>query len=560
MLDMLDVTGNRISSLSLISDALQGMKELRELNVSGNPCTPRDVNGNIYGDECMSWWYAIVARTPQVEVLDDMVCTSEDVVRTAKLKKREMEVEERRAGGKGTKGGEAKKVVGARPKSARRKKVAVAAEEKAESPSKKGNVPLVKPPQAYSGREGVFGKLEPMDDIESKFADIRAKLNMCKELTRPEGEKVQLGGGEGGKEDISPQTAQKREKGRIGGEATSKVRRQQGVDETSKGGRSPSKPVTTKGEKKNPKSALARALNYDLSQKKREKVREAKEGGEEEKEGGEEAKKRGAAAGGGGRRKPKASSMIQSMLKKADQRIKQAQAYSGSTKSYLMPSDKGTAAMGEGVGGAKEQQLKEDTTNANDAIEFHPEFEQYEGATLDDYDMGFGFGSSGGGGRVNADANMKQFNLDDFDDSSSEDEWGGGKVGIAPRSRTPTPEVVAGGTEGMGEEEDEEEEKRQGGEGDGNLADINPFTGKPIVHSKEDIEAARGEDDERGGGGAPQIVPKLGIKEGYTPENVPLVSPRYENPKAAFRRGAPTLQERKGGLKPRLRRGNGATK
>ncbi|GMH58688.1 hypothetical protein TrRE_jg414 [Triparma retinervis] len=254
------------------------------------------------------------------------------------------------------------------------------------------------------------------------------------------------------------------------------------------------------------------------------------------------------------------------MLKKADQRIKQAQAYSGSTKSYLMPADQGTAASGEGVGGAKEQQLKEDTTNANDAIEFHPEFEQYEGATLDDYDMGFGFGSSGGRGgeRVNANANMKQFNLDDFDDSSSEDEWGGGKVGIAPRSRTPTPEVAAGGTgeeerkEGDGVVEDGVVEREV--EGDMDLVDINPFTGKPIVHKREDIEAARGEDEEWGrrGGGGGDVVPKLGIMESYTAENVPLVSPRYENPKVAFRRGAPTLQERKGGLKPRLRRGNGA--
>ncbi|GMH73965.1 hypothetical protein TrRE_jg4096, partial [Triparma retinervis] len=182
MLDLLDVTSNRIADLKSICNSVSGMKELRELNASGNPCTPLDVNGNIYGDACMDWWYEIAASGPQIEVLDDMVCTTEDVLRAKNLKKREVEVEERRAGG------ETKKAK-ARPKSARRKKVVVREEEKGESP-KKGTMPLVKPPQAYSGREGVFGKLEPMDDIESKFKDIRAKLSRCKELTRPDGEKV----------------------------------------------------------------------------------------------------------------------------------------------------------------------------------------------------------------------------------------------------------------------------------------------------------------------------------------------------------------------------------
>ena len=42
--------------------------QLRELNASGNPCTPRDENGNVYGKEAMEWWYALVAAVPQVEV------------------------------------------------------------------------------------------------------------------------------------------------------------------------------------------------------------------------------------------------------------------------------------------------------------------------------------------------------------------------------------------------------------------------------------------------------------------------------------------------------------
>ena len=150
MLDLLDMTDNRVEDLKLICNAVQRMKELKELNVSGNLCTPRDINGNIYGDKCMNWWYRVVASSPQVEILDDLVCTSDDVVRTAKIKKREVEVEERRAGGEGVKGKGTGKV--ARPKSARRKKVVVAEEEKeggSEGSPKKaggGSVPLVKPP------------------------------------------------------------------------------------------------------------------------------------------------------------------------------------------------------------------------------------------------------------------------------------------------------------------------------------------------------------------------------------------------------------------------------
>ena len=76
---------------------------------------------------------------------------------------------------------------------------------------------------------------------------------------------------------------------------------------------------------------------------------------------------------------------------------------------------------------------------ANDAKEFHPEFEQYEGATLDDNEMGFAFDSAGV--VENKEQHPKPFMLDDFDDSSSEDDNMLGKIGIAPASKRAPPKV-----------------------------------------------------------------------------------------------------------------------
>ena len=122
------------------------------------------------------------------------------------------------------------------------------------------------------------------------------------------------------------------------------------------------------------------------------------------------------------------------------------------------------------------------TTSVNDAIEFHPEFEQYEGATLDD-DYGIGFGKRvGGGDTLNLDSYYGGGADDDADtssssSSSSDDEEGQCKVGIAP---TTTPPL---------------------------LSDINPFTGKPIEHGgligeakeeKEDEGKDEGKEEEEG--------------------------------------------------------------
>eukprot|EP00519_Triparma_laevis_P006230 CAMPEP_0182498720 /NCGR_PEP_ID=MMETSP1321-20130603/6829_1 /TAXON_ID=91990 /ORGANISM="Bolidomonas sp., Strain RCC1657" /LENGTH=885 /DNA_ID=CAMNT_0024702813 /DNA_START=148 /DNA_END=2801 /DNA_ORIENTATION=- len=634
-LDLLDISDNRIDDLRNITNAVSKMKELREMNASKNPCTPLDVNGNVYGEQAMEWWYALVSMAPQIECLDDMLANSEDVVKSKKSKRRELEIDHRRSDSKGSgiSTGAGSK---ARPKSARRKKVGgTAPRTEAASPQGLGidkasprSMPLVRPPQAYHGREGVFGKLETIDDIESKFGEIKSRLNRCKELTRPDGvpptpirkkkEQDQDGLGEdmGKEDDESPQTAQKKESSKGQPQMWAERERKSGqsrfeaAEEAVKKKReeaeekkkqqqqqqqlSPSKPSNLGRKKKPARSSLARALSYDLQQQQDKEAEEAifKDDASEVSAAPSSTSAKSGAAGGARRKKPKASSMIQNLLKKADQRIKQAQAYSGSTKSHLMPSasgkpldkagssssssssnnntntnnnnndnendhDYGSGGAGKGPGGAAKVK-----TSENDALEFHPEFEQYEGATLDDYDIGFGFG---GGSKSREKAPAKVFNLDDFDESSSEDE--AFKIGIAPSSR------------GSREREQTPESKGEDSDGEAGPVDINPFTGKPITFKEEDENEGLREDADELLNGVSRVdkallglgpteaaaVPKLklgfGASEGggaaggagiekYTAANVPLISPRFEETggerKAAGRRGPPTIQERKG--------------
>ena len=101
-LDLLDISDNRIDDLRNITNAVSKMKELREMNASKNPCTPLDVNGNVYGEQAMEWWYAIVSMAPQIECLDDMLANSEDVVKSKKSKRRELEIDHRRSDSKGS--------------------------------------------------------------------------------------------------------------------------------------------------------------------------------------------------------------------------------------------------------------------------------------------------------------------------------------------------------------------------------------------------------------------------------------------------------------------------
>ncbi|GMI17590.1 hypothetical protein TrLO_g3932 [Triparma laevis f. longispina] len=575
-LDLLDVSDNRIDDLRCITEAVSKMKE------------------------AMEWWYAIVSLAPQIECLDDMLANSDNVVNSKKFKRRELEIDQRRNDSKGS--GLSTGGTKARPKSARRKKVGGAAP--AGSPTSTTaakasprSVPLVRPPQAYHGREGVFGKLETIDDIESKFGEIKSRLNRCKELTRPDGVpptpiKKSKDQGEEEKstnkeDDESPQTAQKKESSKGQPQVWAERERNPGqsrfeaAEEVVKKKQqqpqqqlSPSKPAKQERKKKPARSSLARALSYDLQQQQDKEVEEAIFKDDTVSVSTSSASA-APSSGAGRRKKPKASSMIQNLLKKADQRIKQAQAYSGSTKSHLMPS--GSAKNNNNNGNNNDVEAKASKeaakvkTSENDALEFHPEFEQYEGATLDDYDIGFGFG---GGSTSREKVPAKVFNLDDFDESSSEDE--AFKIGIAPssggsREREQTPES-------KGDDSD--------GEGDSGPVDINPFTGKAITFKEEDKGLLMREDADEllngpsrvdkallgdGGGGGTGSVPKLKLglggaigggaggaeKISYTAANVPLISPRFEDVggerKAAGRRGAPTLQERKG-MKPRLRR------
>jgi len=97
VLDLLDISDNRISDISSITNAIKNLKELKELIASGNVCTPRDVNGNIFGDECMKWWFALVGVCVNLEVCDDLIASSDDVAATVKALGREREIEERRS-------------------------------------------------------------------------------------------------------------------------------------------------------------------------------------------------------------------------------------------------------------------------------------------------------------------------------------------------------------------------------------------------------------------------------------------------------------------------------
>ncbi len=547
-LDTLDISLNRIPSTSHFTASLSPLASLKEVTVSGNPCTPTDMNGNVFGDEAMAWWYEIVS-VGGLEVCDGLVADSEDVLGTVKRLGREKEVGERRA----------------RPKSARRKGGATAG----------SKVPLFRPPMAHEGAAGAAFKLEPMDDIETKFKTIRERLDRCKALTRREG------GRDGGGAEVSPQTAQKaaQKEGRAEAKALT--------------GRQPSPPPEAKVRGARGIKNAARALSYSKSSPD-DVDYEDNESKEEEKGLDDiQALTPTPMVGAGKQRKTRrTSSTIQSMLKKADQRIKRAQAYSGSSKSHLMPVkgreeekgeseekvDRSSADLSEALG------MKADV--GNDAREFHPEFEQYEGATLDDYDMGFGFGRAQGKEARGAPP-KKAFNLDDFDEDSSEDEFWTGKVGVAPdagigaRRRFPTPDTPEGEEKGDDDEDDGtgdeghyseslvEGDQRGGSGGSLGLSKINPFTGKVMEFKEEEKEADMGAEDMReeqelvdgitsatGVSGSPRTsatsssLKKIPLSlDKVKPIDMPLISPRFDSTThsvASRSRMPPTKAERKG--------------
>jgi hypothetical protein len=113
------------------------------------------------------------------------VCDTAEVKETAARTRRAGEIEARRKGDKGKEGGQK-----ARPVSARRRKpsgkVAEAKEEEEEKGGdstprgtpRDGKVPLVRPPLAHGHGlgGGGRGKLEDVDDVEAKFDAIRKRL------------------------------------------------------------------------------------------------------------------------------------------------------------------------------------------------------------------------------------------------------------------------------------------------------------------------------------------------------------------------------------------------
>ena len=156
-----------------------------------------------------------------------------------------------------------------------------------------------------------------MDDIESKFAEIKGRLSKCKELTRPDGvpltpvgkgkrykgqeekvmEEVKEERGESKDEDESPQMAQKKEKKKT----RSSSRRRPVKDEENQSEEGGKK--VGGGRVKGPSSSLERALHYKLS-------KPSSPPSTEPSPVPTETTRR--------RRAPKASSMIQSLIKKGE--------------------------------------------------------------------------------------------------------------------------------------------------------------------------------------------------------------------------------------------------
>jgi len=90
-LDFLDLSDNRVVEVAKIVGGIKEMKELRELTVGGNKCTPRDENGKVYGAACLEWWYEVLSGgAGELEILDDLLCTGDDVKETVAGLKRKV--------------------------------------------------------------------------------------------------------------------------------------------------------------------------------------------------------------------------------------------------------------------------------------------------------------------------------------------------------------------------------------------------------------------------------------------------------------------------------------
>ena len=600
---------------------LGSLPNLRELYVAGNPCTPRDVNGFVAGPQAMEWWYAVAGVVCKhhaaaaggeggatnnyieaegkeggeggVEVLDDLLCGTPEVRKALASIRREKEVAERRMKGcrPEAKEEESKSAAAAagkaRPQSARKRpgltqqqpvNVATAAAaakqddavKKTDEAPGSGNttprgtalqykMPVIKPPLAHSNRDIIPMKLEPMDDIEAKFGEIKSRLNKCKDLTRPNGvlpvgieltrsapnstaealnpeieddiaayeaalkleeleEMAETQGldskvgssksfssstaaspraplredpssnslapsGESSL-DESPQSSQKtrqqKEKDDVAARAAAEAEKATSqLRSAARGSLAAAEEAARKKSVESSLRATARGTSAAsstqsasssasrASSKTAAKLQQhlARVGNDEDSASAEPPQQRASSPRAsdieGGKKtlpsKSRTSSAIQNLLKKADQRIKQAQAYSGSKNSHLMPpvsdipSGKSSSSSSSTTAGKRGGYSAPEPTPApaavvnylaNDAKEFHPEFEQYEGATLDDYDIGFGiYGQDGGSGKTPresaTDSKLLKFGLGDGgdDSSSSEDEAAfGKKIGIEPLS------------------------------------------------------------------------------------------------------------------------------
>ena len=423
--------------------------------MGGNICCPRDVNGNIFGDTCMKWWFEVVGSCSILEVCDDLLANSQEVVGTVKALGREKEINARREKSASSN----VTTLRARPKSARRRKLVAkdGAPITTTTPRENGNsenngrkegVPLVKPPLAHSNRDRMTTQLEPIDDIQAKFSEIKNRLGKAKSLCRVDGalpvlkqkkstskrrmdldkveaedfSKLDFGGEE---EEEEEEEEEKEEDGGKEEEELTATR----PNATRRFGQSRFEAVSEKNNKVAPKSKLGQALDFDDTYNKEVK--------EEIMEDKKEQKQRSSSSSSLSlSSSSSSSSSIKNLIKNANDRVKQAQAYSGSKKSHLQFTEKKKAKTKPPPRAAAK--AAEVLIINNDANEFHPEFEHYEGAAFDDeFDVGFESKATNSPEKSSA---MKLFNLDEFDSSSEDEDMHGGRIGIAP----PTREVDAG--------------------------------------------------------------------------------------------------------------------
>ena len=409
-------------------------------------------------------------------------------------------------------------------------------------------MPLIKPPMAHGTRERMSAKLETIDDIQAKFGDIKARLGKARGLCRPNGELPKLTKKSSGSSEVG--------EGKEGGNRE-RLDEEEGVEiekwgEGEEGNidvpvdkkRSRFDVVADKNniatENRNGREDVPRKSKLDTELEFDDTSYDRKTGGKDDEMNltinvevdAKPAKDSASTTKTAGSRQKRSSLAIKNIIKNANDRVKQAQAYSGSSKSHLMPK-KGkntaqnktpktaasttskkleTANTTEAVAAEKlttttttakstkteRNEAKEGEATVNDANEFHPEFEHYEGAAFDD-DNDLGFESKPNDSPAKSSA-LKLFNLDEFDSSSEDEDMHGGRIGIAPstgsqrsekelemnmnmkmkmktkvKEENPAQLIVNSNNQDKSKNHDDSDDYKNDNDDDNALVDINPF-------------------------------------------------------------------------------------